>query len=180
MQDAKAFTLIETTVVVVIVAILAGLAIPSLQLFFERSRISSAINALQLNLKYARSEAIKTNNDVYVKFSNGETWCYALADTTGCNCAETDSGQATYCSLNGVNISKSSDDYEGVTVSQLFTSNEIKFEKLYGTVTSGLTGSSGTITISTTDYSAEITVHATGLITVCSNSTVIGNYPACT
>jgi type IV fimbrial biogenesis protein FimT len=180
LQDAKAFTLVEVVVVFTIVAILAALGIPAMENFFKRSRLSAAVNATVNELKYARSEAIKTNNNVFVTFTNGTSWCYALSNVTGCDCNESSDTKPDYCIYNTVRIAKAAADYEGVTLTQSFTDNEIAFEKLDGSIVTGLSSSPQTLTLSISDYSAEIKVYSSGLVTVCSNSSVIGNYPKCT
>jgi len=60
------FTLIETMMVVVIVAILAAVAGPSMVEMYRSTRLSSASSALQVSLNLARSEAIKRGSDARV------------------------------------------------------------------------------------------------------------------
>ncbi len=62
----RGFTLIETMMVVVIVAILAAVAGPSMVDLYRTNRLSSASSALQVSLNLARSEAIKRGSDARV------------------------------------------------------------------------------------------------------------------
>lgn len=62
----RGFTLIETMMVVVIVAILAAVAGPSMVEMYRTTRLSSASSALQVSLNLARSEAIKRGSDARV------------------------------------------------------------------------------------------------------------------
>ncbi len=62
----RGFTLIETMMVVVIVAILAAVAGPTMTEMYRTMRLSSASSALQVSLNLARSEAIKRGSDARV------------------------------------------------------------------------------------------------------------------
>lgn len=88
----RGFTLIETLMVVVIVAILASVAGPSMVDMYRTSRLSSASSALQVSLNLARSEAIKRGSDSRVTvvangaagvFTNG--WTVFADGTTNAN-----------------------------------------------------------------------------------------------
>lgn len=70
--SCRGASLIELMVTIVIAAILASYAIPSLGGFTKRQQQITAINALLSSLYLARSEAIKRNGDVMLcKSSNG-------------------------------------------------------------------------------------------------------------
>ncbi|MFZ6870437.1 GspH/FimT family pseudopilin [Undibacterium sp. Di27W] len=60
----QGFTLLELMIVVVIVALLASIALPSYSAFITTSRISTSANALQGALLLARSEALKLGGGV--------------------------------------------------------------------------------------------------------------------
>ena len=55
----RGFSLVELMFTLVVIAILAGLAVPSYQQFVESSRLTSAANNILVDLTLARSEAIK-------------------------------------------------------------------------------------------------------------------------
>jgi type IV fimbrial biogenesis protein FimT len=61
------FTLIELMVVIAIAAILATLAIPSMQAMLRNNRLTAASSGLQVSLNLARAEAIKSG-------SNSRVW----------------------------------------------------------------------------------------------------------
>jgi type IV fimbrial biogenesis protein FimT len=57
----RGFTLIELMVTVVVIAVLAAIAAPSLIQFIRSSRLTAAANQFQGDLQLARREAIKRN-----------------------------------------------------------------------------------------------------------------------
>lgn len=89
MSHLRGFSLIETLVVVAMIAILAAIAAPSFQTMIRNNRLSAAASALQVSLNLARSEAVKRGADARVSvaantapgvWSNGWT---VFADKTG-------------------------------------------------------------------------------------------------
>jgi len=70
-RRTKGFTLVELMIVVVIVAILAAVALPSLGDFVENQRVKMAATDLMIVLTRARSEAIKRNTNVTVSPKSG-------------------------------------------------------------------------------------------------------------
>lgn len=76
------FTLIETMVVVAIVAILAALAAPSFSDLIRNNRVSAASSALQVSLNLARSEAVKRGTDARVTVAASQ--CTGSGASTAC------------------------------------------------------------------------------------------------
>lgn len=68
------FTLIETMVVLALLAILASLAGPAMSRFVASQRVKSSASSLHLALVKARSEAIKRNGTVSVQPITGANW----------------------------------------------------------------------------------------------------------
>ncbi len=70
------FTLIELLVTVSIAAIVIGFATPAMELMIDNNRAASQTNILVASLGLARSEAIKTGNDVIVhrKGATASNW----------------------------------------------------------------------------------------------------------
>jgi len=62
----RGFTLVELILVFLLIGILTAVALPQFSTVLNRSRQASAVNALAIDLNYARSEAIKRNQYVFV------------------------------------------------------------------------------------------------------------------
>ncbi|SFR86417.1 type IV fimbrial biogenesis protein FimU [Marinobacter daqiaonensis] len=75
------FTLIELVVVVALIAIVAGVAIPQFSQLVENQRVVSATNSSVGLLSFARNEAIRRGQTVTVT-SAGNTMTATLADGT--------------------------------------------------------------------------------------------------
>lgn len=67
---SRGFTLIEMMLVMAIMAILLGIALPLFEDFFNNARRSSAITLLMADLNQARAEAIKRNRRALVCVKN--------------------------------------------------------------------------------------------------------------
>lgn len=76
------FTLLELMVALVVAGVLFGYAIPSMQVFLQNARLTSATNELVADLNLARSEAIKRAGRAVVCKSNTAT-----ADAPTCTAA---------------------------------------------------------------------------------------------
>jgi type IV fimbrial biogenesis protein FimT len=71
MRRASGFTLIEMMVVVLVAAVLALVAAPSLTSLIAKQRLRSAASSLHLAMVQARAEAIKRNTSVTVSPAAG-------------------------------------------------------------------------------------------------------------
>jgi type IV fimbrial biogenesis protein FimT len=82
----RGLTLLELLVVITILALLLGIALPATQDLIERNRLKAAAQALAEDLQWARSEAIKRNRVLGFSVDTAH-WCYGIVDSqTGCDC----------------------------------------------------------------------------------------------
>jgi len=73
METSRGFTLIELMIVIALIAIIAGIAVPNYQSSMQNTRETSARNSLVGALQLARSEAITRNITVTVTTADS-TW----------------------------------------------------------------------------------------------------------
>ncbi len=163
------FTLVELLVTVSVLAIILGVAVPSMQSMIERSRITGASERLLADLQFMRSEAIKLNSDITLSMTTGDAWCFGFSDNGNCNCATSNS-----CKVNGLEKVVSAADYSGsgTTLAVVGITNTT-FSRRNGTVnnigSATFSGSNGT--------SARIDLRLLGRASICSDD--IASYPGC-
>lgn len=80
--SSRGFTLIELMVALVLIAILAVMAVPSFRSFTANQQVKTASYDLLAALNYARSEAIKRNENVTVA-AVGDDWAAGWQVTSG-------------------------------------------------------------------------------------------------
>lgn len=88
-QHCRGATLVEVCVALAVTLILAGMALPSLKSFRERQIWRATSEALALDLRLARAEAVRLNEAVNFRVSGrGLGGCYLLhtGPRNGCDC----------------------------------------------------------------------------------------------
>jgi len=75
MKKNSGFTLLELLITVAIISIVMAIAVPSMTTFTQNDRLTTNINTLIGHLAYARSEAVKRNQQVSICSSNNATTC---------------------------------------------------------------------------------------------------------
>lgn len=170
------FTLVEMVITLTVIAILAGIAVPSFTETLDRRRVSGAAEQLQSDLQYARSEAIRRNADVIVSFVSGtSTWCYGI-DTTVCTCTT-----ANDCQLDGVTKVVDQTGFRGVSLTQNFGDSEISFDPRTFDLDNGTATFTSNIGTSNARVVSVKVGQVGGRIKLCSpsGSTNIPGYGAC-
>ncbi len=123
----------ELLIILTVISILALAAAPSFNTVLQEQQAVGATQSLYAALQYARSEAIKRNQTVYVNINTGSNWCYGINNGSACSC-QTPSG----CSLGAVTAPANSI----LTLSATgLTNSSVSFEGTRGAI-----GSSPTIT----------------------------------
>lgn len=109
---ARGFTLLEAGIALAVVAILATAALPGLGHRLQRQRLQGAAQSLAADLNEARFEAARSGQPLFVQARAGEPWCWAVAQSSGCDCATPVT--TTGCKLHAVH----SGSYRGVRLVQ--------------------------------------------------------------
>lgn len=163
LSSSRGLNLIELMIIAVIVCVIALLSVPSFFAMVQRYRLVSMAQNIYYNLQYARSEALKRGNTVYVSFNTGSNWCYGINSGSSCNCSTPSS-----CNL-GTYTPPSS-----LTTLSLSGFGTLTFEG-----TRGSASAAGTITLTATGgtQSMGVDVGTLGNLTICSNN--ISGYSPC-
>jgi type IV fimbrial biogenesis protein FimT len=161
-------TLIELMIVIVITGILLAIALPSFRDSLDRNRLRSITDTLYEDLQFAKSEAIKRNQQITVDFTTsngGKTWCYGfkLGSSAACNCTVTDTTAADACVIDNVlKVVNNTNEYPGITMTP---STDIVFDNVRGTATAG-----NVLLTSSRSKTTQLFVNVLGKIHVCSAS----------
>ncbi|MBQ0796602.1 GspH/FimT family pseudopilin [Zhongshania sp.] len=122
----RGYTLLELMVTLGIVAILAGVAVPSFNGFIQTQRLRSAANDLTTSFNLARSESVKRNVDVLMAPSQvlwSDGWLVKLGD-----------GSTLYESakLNGVDVTASANSFTFQSNGRVTSSGTFSLEGVGG------------------------------------------------
>ncbi len=166
-NQQKGVSLIELLVVMAIVIILTIMAVPLFTSFMNEFRLKATVQKLYYSLQYARSEAVKQNQAVYVSFQTSDNWCYGTNPASACTCS-TPSG----CSLGATTAPRTQN--LTLTVTGL-TSNTLQFEG-----SRGAAGASSVITFTVYGQTPTMSIKITGLGNMIICSPNVSGYPACT
>lgn len=158
MRQSKGFTVIEFMIVVVILAILVSMAIPSFESMMERQRLVNVTEAVYSDLQNARSEAVKRSLQIVVSIQDG---CLTVADKLVSPTVVLSNTCMTMFPAISMSTNRS----------------PIYFDRVRGITNP--TGGGGTITLtSSSGLVAKVVISGFGRVRVCS-PTKIGGYPAC-
>lgn len=173
----RGFTLIELVVALVITGILLVMAVPVLNEQIDKRRLVAVADAIYGDLQYARSEAIRNNQNVQISFSGGASWCYGMIlGAAACDCSVVASGTG-YCSLKRVDHL----DFPKVSIPASggisFSGNKTGFDPVRGVASE----SGYVIMESALGKQARVNLALLGRISVCAPASIglAGTYPAC-
>lgn len=86
-QRHGGFTLLELSITLAVMVILATLAVPGSAARIERARLESTAQTLAADLGNARLEAAERGLPLHVQLRGGEDWCWAVSAQPGCDCS---------------------------------------------------------------------------------------------
>lgn len=169
----RGLTLIEFMVTVAIMAILIVLVVPSFNTFLARGRLTGAAEALAQDLQLARSEALRSNAEVTLSFSPGNTWCYgSVVAAAACDCTAPNA-----CALRRVDNT----GYAGVTMAApTFTGNATTFDARQGLANAGRVEFTHPNAGNPGPAELRVSLGIGGQVSICSTTgAALGIYPAC-
>ncbi len=196
-RQASGFTLIELMIVMVIVAIGVTLSVPTFRAIIEKRQLTSATEEIAAFMNFARSEAIKRNQDVIVNMrrTGHDAWCIGVTlGTIPCDCREPDDTNNLLCEIEDVPRRMdqaavlSNPDYELMHSMSSGTSDDnFTFDSIRGTLldlnTVNFQMHTHTGSGETREYQLEVNIWPTGQVSICTatgRKLLMRQFPTCT
>ncbi|MEN9313895.1 MAG: hypothetical protein RIS35_288 [Pseudomonadota bacterium] len=161
-------------VVVTIIAIFAALGMPSFSGLIDRYRLKGTADALHAEIQFARSEAIRRNQEVHLVFGTGSGSCYGIGTNADCGCDT--------CDIRTRATAAFASDFPGVRIDSVTAAGAAAtgfgFTPRQGTTTAN---GAVRVTVGSVRSGLQLTV-ATGLLGIprtCSPGAAVPGYPAC-
>ncbi|MBL8439221.1 GspH/FimT family pseudopilin [Zoogloea sp.] len=153
------FTLVEMLITVVVLAVLVALAVPNMQDALRKRRVIAAGEAIYGQVQFARSEAIKSSQNVSVVVTTASPWSVAV----------------------GGNATVTAGNYPGVSIAAA-PATTLTFDGVRGLRSAPAVGAGNeTITLTLGAYQLAVEVGVVGRVKLCTpaGATAVGRYPAC-
>jgi type IV fimbrial biogenesis protein FimT len=81
MRDGEGFTLIELMIVLVILAVMALIALPNMNVWLQNTQIRTAGEAILNGMQLARAEAIRRNTAIELRMDTASGWTVRVVGT---------------------------------------------------------------------------------------------------
>lgn len=199
------YTLIESMIVLVIIATAVSLALPTFRPVSEKRQLVSAAEEVVSFMALVQSEAIKRNDKVSVSwFSPGEhgaNWCIGASappKTGPCDCMETVTTEADFCSIDAVPYRLLQSDFVDMSFEFMHmqpAASSFAFDPVSGVlvdiadaesvdgdwlfyVHSDMKASGSNLRL----FELQVSMNATGRAKICADDdqhSLIGGYPVC-
>lgn len=172
----RGVTLTELMIVIAIIGIIAGFAVPSYQDLIERNRLKQAAESLADDMKFARTEAVKQSRTIALCLTAG--WSYTVKSDADNDNDDTD--PTDICTVNDADDltlkTVQGNQFQGVALSAA-GGVELSFRR-------GTPNATLRTLLESTKYKAAIDVCQSGKVIVCTpnNPTTkagLPGYPTC-
>ena len=132
-QQQRGVSMIEACMVLAIVGILAGSALPSFKENLDKRTIEGVSSEVRTDLMYARSEAVARNEGVRVSFYTGAAGrCYVVHTGDRADCSCDGSGAPAVCSGGAVALKTVAESRDVQFVANV---SSLRFDPTNGTTT---------------------------------------------
>lgn len=162
---SRGFSLLEMLISLAILSIMASLVAPAYTSLIEQRQIIAVAEAIADDLRWARSESLKSGGDISVFFETktANIWRYQLMDSTN----------VIIKTVSNVD----NPEFKGVGLTENLREHNTKFNASRGTSE----GKNGTISVYSAhaNYQLDVVLSNLGRVHICAKSSVIGDYPKC-
>jgi type IV fimbrial biogenesis protein FimT len=172
MLNHRGFTFIELMITLIILGIVIAISTASFQSLIADQALSKAASQVYYTLQLAKTEAIKRNQKIYVKFCQQQsTWKMGMSDFSGCDCFSANS-----CQLDGVEKVQDLADGEKVLIDE----NDINFtnyQASYGALRFSV--ETGTVVLTSRDNKKLSVIQSAMRLRVCAPDEAYLGYKQC-
>ena len=185
------FTLIELVVVITIIGLAITLATPSWDVVSQKRKLTNGTEQVAALLVVAQSEAQKCNQAVSLVYSRSsdQNWCIgAVLSTGGCDCTETDTSSAQFCSIDGTSNSLSAASFGALSLIEAMDTqpstgdSRVTFDPVRGILEPAGDMLQLTFESEGGRYQLRLVLGPTGLMRICNPDTdkAVAGYSTCT
>jgi len=181
------FTLLELMITLAVAAIALALAIPTFDDINQKRQTTSQAEELSAFLSHAMSEAVKSNQSVSVSLVHNSStdWCIGAHEgAAACDCEQTDTTAADYCSIEGVADMMDSSAHPKAQMVSHSADTTFAFDPIRGILETADLGSDHNFKLQSDNgnYALQVEVGNTGRIKVCNpdSSRKVPGFDSCT
>ena len=179
------FTIIETMVVLAVLAIIISLALPSYRMILEKRAVTSAAEQLAAFLSTAQIEAVKRNENIIVSYSrtDSDTWCLGLTSgVTACDCTLSNPTESDACVIDShIRVLTDSNLNYPKIMNGMQGDGAFVYDPVRGLMVDHNDAATLELLSSQSRYSLNVQVNVTGRLRICSRTsdTQVPGYGVC-
>ena len=182
----RGFTLIELLTVLSIIAISVALAVPSYTDILQRRETTAQAEELVAFMSYAKNESVKINEmvSVHLRYTDEDNWCIGANEGRApCDCTETDTEEADFCSLNDVARIIQSSDQAKFSMTAATIDKTVVFDPIRGTMATEDFGTNHGFKLESdnNNWALQLDIRVTGRVLTCNpaDAQAVPGYKSC-